>query len=104
VRLVASEATLDAAVAQTRALFARLVKSFASQNDAEPLERRMEARYAQEELAAKIDPRTRLLRLWREGSGAPPARPSGIAAFVAQTLKDEALVIVAARPGRGTPP
>lgn len=100
VRVVAPNAQLDAAVAQTRALFDRLQKNGITEQERT---RASELR-ARADLAAALDPRARLLALWRgERAGAPPTADA-LRAFAASVLRDDALVIVAARPARSKGP
>ena len=102
----APEATLDAAVAQIRALLQRLRQGAIGPTDLE----RSQALRERWELEASLDPRRRLINLWRDpraGAAAPPpaaalAPPSleGWRAWVANTLSDEKLVVVIAKPKR----
>jgi hypothetical protein len=110
----APEATLDAAVAQVRALLQRLRQGAIGPADLE----RSQALRERWELEASLDPRRRLINLWREArpaaasapSSAPSSPPSsstlpppsldGWRAWVANTLSDEKLVVVMARPKR----
>jgi len=109
----APEATLEAAVAQVRALLQRLRQGAIGPAD---LERSLAVR-ERWELEASLDPRRRLINLWREtrpvaASGPPTAPlasvPSGASvpslegwrAWVANTLSDEKLVVVIAKPKR----
>jgi hypothetical protein len=110
----APEATLDAAVAQVRALLQRLRQGAIGTTDLE----RSQALRERWELEASLDPRRRLISLWREAransaapSGAPSPAPSpssgtaslsldGWRAWVANTLTDEKLVLVIAKPKR----
>ena len=111
VRLTAPDASLDAAVAQTRALFDRLRQGGIQQEDLA----RASSRVARAALIASLDPRARTVALWRgearaeaqgearaEARGESPPSPSlpDLRAFAAASLRDEALVIVAARPPR----
>jgi hypothetical protein len=98
VRVSSSGRTLDAAVAQVRALFDRLRRGGFTDADLT----RAAARIADQELAAALSPRERLVRLWRSGAvgAAPSVAPSldAMRAFLADAMRDEALVIVASRP------
>jgi hypothetical protein len=99
VRIVGSDATLDEAVAQTRVLFDRLRQGAISEDD----RARAAACMARTNLAASLDPRARTVELWR-GEPAPMAPSLQVLhAFASATLRDEGLVIVAARP-RVVPP
>jgi hypothetical protein len=101
VRVGAANAQLDAAVAQTRALLERLHQNGLPDAD---VARATEVR-ARAELAASLDPRARVLALWRgeRPAGAPPAADA-LRAFATSVLRDDALVIVAARPSRAKGP
>ena len=101
VRLVGSDASLDAAVAQVRALLDRLRRGALRDED----RARAGGALARARLAASLDPRARVIDLWRgEPTATTPAAalPSleDLRAFAAATLRDEAFVIVAARPPR----
>jgi len=99
VRIVGSDATLDEAVAQTRVLLDRLRQGAISEGD----RARAAAWMARTNLAASLDPRARTVELWR-GEPAPMAPSLQVLhAFASATLRDEGLVIVAARP-RVVPP
>ena len=90
---------LDAAVAQVRALFDRLRQGAVAQADvARANERTEDAR------AIRMrDPRERLLALFRADATLPPTTPDRARAAAAAIFRDDALVIVAARP-RGALP
>jgi hypothetical protein len=95
----APEATLDAAVAQVRALFQRLRQGAIGPADFE----RSQALRERWELEASLDPRRRLLNLWRDPRPAPAPFPlslEGWRAWAANTLSDEKLVVVIAKPKR----
>jgi hypothetical protein len=91
----ASARTLDAAVAQVRALLDRLRQGAFTEADRS----RAAARLASLDLAASLEPRGRLVRLWR-GDPAPAATPSleAVRAWLADGVHDDGLVIVASRP------
>jgi hypothetical protein len=99
VRVVSSNAQLDAAVAQTRVLLDRLRQNGLSEADRT---RANEIR-ARTELATSLDPRARLLALWRGDRASTAPTADAIKAF-ASTLRDADLVIVAARPARTKSP
>src|ERR1019366_4373657 len=91
--------SIDAAVAQVRALLDRLRHGALREED----RARAAAALARGKLAGALDPRARVVDLWR---GEPPAAVPSIddlRAFAAATLRDEAFVIVAARPARPPP-
>jgi NAD(P)-dependent dehydrogenase (short-subunit alcohol dehydrogenase family) len=98
----APEATLDAAVAQVRALLQRLQQGAIGAADFT----RGQALRERWDLEASLDPRRRLIRLWRDPRPAPSPAPSpplsleGWRAWAANTLTDEKLVVVIAKPKR----
>jgi hypothetical protein len=96
VRIVGPEALLDSAVAQTRALFDRVRQGALRDED----RGRAAAWLGRATLGEGLDPRARIMRLWR--GDATSAQPSlaDLHAFAARFLHDEGLVIVAARPPR----
>ncbi|HEY8090551.1 MAG TPA: hypothetical protein VIF09_21970, partial [Polyangiaceae bacterium] len=47
-----------------------------------------------------LDPRERIIGLWRDASPSPPVTLDAMRAFAAAFLHDDALVVVAARPPR----
>ncbi|MCL2449363.1 MAG: hypothetical protein FWD17_10470 [Polyangiaceae bacterium] len=101
VRIVAGDESLDAAVAQVRVLLDRVRQGALTDDDV----RRATSKIEAERLAATLDPRSRVLALWRgrpEGPETPPAADA-VRALAAQTLRDGAMVIVAARPPRVAP-
>jgi hypothetical protein len=95
-RVVADDASLDAAVAQTRGLLDRVRQGALREDDLARAARVI----ARAQLSASLDPRMRTLALWRDE--APQQAPSleALRAFAASALRDDALVIVAARPPR----
>ncbi len=96
IHLVADDAVLDAAVAQTRALLDRVRWGALSEQDRS----RAISVLARAGAAASLDPRARAIRLWR---GDPPqATPSLdlLRAFAAASMHDETMIIVAVRPAR----
>jgi hypothetical protein len=100
VRVVAADASLDAAVAQTRGLLDRL--RLGALRDADRA--RAAASLARSALAARLDPRARAIQLWRGEAPSPAPSLDELRAFAATSLRDDALVIVAARPPRPAPP
>jgi hypothetical protein len=96
VRVSSAQGSLDAAVAETRAVFDRL--RLGALTDADRA--RALARLEDERLATSLDPKARLVTLWR--GEAPSVDPplDAIRVFTALTLKDDSLVLVAARPAR----
>jgi hypothetical protein len=99
VRISSAQGSLDAAVAETRALFDRLRVGALTDDD----RTRGVHRLAEERLSASLDPKARLIALWRSEAPAPTPTLDAIRAFVAATLKDDALILVAARPPRLAP-
>ena len=100
VRIVAPEGSLDSAVAQTRALLERLRTE--GLHDADRV--RAESALTRDELVQLLDPRARTINLWRGES--PSAAPSldELDAFASASLRDDSLIVVAARPPRAGPP
>jgi hypothetical protein len=112
VRLVAPDASLDASVAQARATLDRLHQGAFREED------RVRAATAlgRATVAASLDPRARVIDLWRgeatagtgdraaagrPKAGPPPPTLDAIRAFASAELRDDALIIIAARPARG---
>jgi hypothetical protein len=104
VRVVSTEAALDGAVMQARALLDRVSRSGLDATDLE----RASGAVAREAVAAALDPRARVVATWR-GQAVPSAAlplPRGRAgaedarAFAGKHLGEDAMVIVAARPAR----
>jgi hypothetical protein len=109
VRVWSAQGALDGAVAETRALFERLRQGALVETD----RTRALAELDAAALARQLDPKNRLIALWRGESGAetrgadrgvdpretPPSLET-MRAFAAATLRDEALIVVAARPPR----
>jgi hypothetical protein len=95
----APEPQLDAAVAQIRGLFQRLSQGAIAQAD---LERSATLRDKWDAEAA-LDPRRRLVDLWRDArpSPKPPATLEAWRAWAAGALKDDKLIVVLARSKRG---
>jgi hypothetical protein len=100
VKITGADSTLDAAVAQTRVLLDRVRQGALTEDDRS----RASAAVARSRLAASLDPRARVIALWR-GDAAPPA-PSldSMKAFASTALHDESLVVVVSRPPRPEPP
>ncbi len=103
VRLVSTQASLDNAVMQARALVDRLKQSGLGAADHE----RATASVARAAVVSALDPRLRLVATWR-GMAVPTAAqplPRGraslddVRAFAAKRLGEESLVVVASRPG-----
>jgi len=99
VRLSATDASLEAAVAQTRALLDRLRQGALREVD----RARAASSVARDTLALSLDPRARTIDLWRGGVATPPPSLDALHAFAAASLHDDALLIVAARPSRLDP-
>lgn len=113
VRIVSTQATLDDAVMQARALVDRVKKSGLSAADHE----RATAAAAREAVAVALDPRARVVATWRgdavPSAGQTPAQVQAakkgrvsvedVRAFTAKVLVEDAMVVVAARPARVKP-
>jgi hypothetical protein len=99
-RVEADEASLDAAVAQTRALADRLRQGALRDED----RARAEKSVSRTSLSAALDPRARAIALWR-GAPAPVDPPSldTLRTFASAVMKEDSLVIVAARNLRSRP-
>jgi hypothetical protein len=98
----ASESNLDAAVAQVRGLLQRLRQGAILQNDFD----RSLALRDRWDLEASLDPRRRLVDLWRDArstSRGAPLSPESWRAWAAGALKDEKLMVVLAKPKRANP-
>ncbi|HEX3771850.1 MAG TPA: hypothetical protein VHV30_13330 [Polyangiaceae bacterium] len=100
VRVTGADASMDGAVAQVRGLLDRVRQGALRDED----RARAAANLGRDRLAASLDPRARVVDLWR-GDPVPMSSPSidDLRAFAAATLRDDRLVIVAGRPPR-TPP
>ncbi len=100
VRVVAAQASLDAAVMQARALIDRVHKAGLASPDFE----RATAARARAALATSLDPRARIVATWR--GDAVPAAPTtrttaeDVRAFAQKYLAEDAMVVVASRPAR----
>lgn len=100
VHIDAPASALDAAVAQVRVLFDRLRHGAFQDAD----RTRALARVQHDRRDARLDPRGRAIDAFRgeeEGAAAPSL--DALRAFAAAVLRDEALVIVAARPSASKP-
>ncbi|WP_394849370.1 hypothetical protein LZC95_18230 [Pendulispora brunnea] len=99
VRIASADGALDGAVAQTRALLDRLRQRGLDEADRQ----RAAAARARAEQRALLEPHGRLLALFRDAPthdrDAPPPLDA-LRSFAATTLRDDALVIAAARPPR----
>jgi hypothetical protein len=99
IRVTANEGSLDAAVAQVRGLLDRLRQGAIKEEDLARATRTI----GRAALSASLDPRQRIVALWRgasnDATSAPPALDA-LRAWTASALRDDGLVIVAARPPR----
>ena len=99
VRIVSSDGALDSAVAQTRALFDRIHGGALTPQDLA----RARTRRSQGDLTSALDPRARLVTTWRgmpPPGQTPPPTLEALRNFAAAFFRDDAWVIVAARPPR----
>jgi len=96
VDLRAPESSLDSAVAQVRAIFDRLRQGAMGTSDLE----RSSATRDRWDLEASLDPRRRLVDLWRDARPLKTAQLSldGWRTWAAAALRDEKLVVVLAKP------
>jgi hypothetical protein len=94
----APEGGLESAVAQTRGVLARMRQGALTAAD---LDRALAVR-RKAELEASLDPRRRLVELWKASSVAPPAAPSleTWKAWAASALAEDRVVVVLGRPKR----
>jgi hypothetical protein len=99
VRLAGPDPAIDSAVAQVRALLDRLRQGALRDDD----RARAGAALSRGALASSLDPRARVVDLWRGEPPAPLPSIDDLRAFAAATLRDESLIIVAARPPRPPP-
>jgi hypothetical protein len=106
-RVVSTQASLDSAVMQIRALVDRVKKAGLAPADHE----RARSVASREALAAALDPRARIVATWR-GEPIPAAAqplprgaasPDEVRAFAARYLAEDLMVVVAARPSRPKP-
>lgn len=100
IRVVAPQASLDAAVMQTRALVERLHKGGLSPDDFD----RAAAARAKAVVSAALDPRARMIATWRGEpiDAAAARRPTleDVRSFAAKHLTEDSMVVVASRPRR----
>lgn len=109
VRIVSTQAALDDAVMQARALVDRVKKSGLAPADHD----RATAAAAREAVAIALDPRARVVATWRDeavptAAQAQTQRKSratieDVRAFTAKYLTEDSMVVVAARPARVKP-
>jgi hypothetical protein len=106
-RIVSTQAALDNAVMQARALVDRVKKSGLVAADLE----RATATASRDALAAALDPRARVVATWRNEPIPTATQPlprtraglDDVRAFAAKYLAEDAMVVVAARPARVKP-
>jgi hypothetical protein len=100
VRIVALQASLDAAVMQARALIDRLHRGGLARADSD----RAIAARARASLSTALDPRARVVATWRgEPIDATERRrvtAEDVRAFAQRHLTEDTMVVVASRPGR----
>ncbi len=99
VRVEAADPSLDAAVAQTRALLDRVRQGAIDEAD----RNRVVVTFTRARAIGDLDPRARAIALWRGKTASPGPSLEKIRAFAAATIRDDALVIVAARAPRTDP-
>jgi hypothetical protein len=104
VRLAAADTSLDAVVANARALLDRLRQGALQEEDRV----RAASALARAAVTASLDPRARVIDLWRAdpasgaaAGGQPGPSLDALRAFAAAVLLDDSLVIVAGRPSIG---
>ena len=96
VRIVATGGALDAAVAQARAMLDRIRQGGLDDSD----RARAASAMSRATLASSLDPRMRAVALWRDQGAGPEPSLDALRAFAASTLRDDLLIVVAARPAR----
>ena len=95
VHVASAGPALDAAVAQVRGLLDRLRRGGLTEAD----RTRAISRLEEGDLGASLSPRGRVERLWRSEPRSKPVPPlDALRTFLAETLHDDALIIVASRP------
>lgn len=105
IRIVSSQASLDAAVMQTRALLDRIHKGGLVQNELD----RAQALVTRSSLMVSLDPRARIVATWRgeaiatTSTARPRVTAEDVRAFAQKSLAEDAMVVVAVRPGRQKP-
>lgn len=105
VRVVSTQAQLDAAVMQTRALLDRLRQGGVPAGDLDPAR----AAAARTTMATALDPRARVVLTWR-GEAVPPNAPrvrptnEDVRAFAQKYLVEDSMIVVAVRPARARTP
>lgn len=97
VHVEAPAGALDASVAVVRTLFDRLRRTGPTR---EEIARARRVR-ADALVHARLDPRARVIALWRDEKKDPVLDDAALIAAAADVFRDEALVVVAARPGSG---
>jgi hypothetical protein len=101
VRIVSTQAQLDDAVMQTRALLDRLRQGGGPQADLD----RARANAARASIVTALDPRARIVATWR-GEPVPPTAPrvqashEAVRAFAQKHHVEDSMIVVAARPAR----
>ena len=104
VRIVSTQAALDGAVMQARALVDRVKKGGLPAADHE----RATTAAAHDALVSALDPRARVIAIWRGEPIPSPAQPlprgkasaEEVRTFAAKYLSEDAMVVVASRPPR----
>jgi hypothetical protein len=104
VRIVSTQAALDGAVMQARALVDRIKKGGLSSAEHE----RASAAVARDAIASALDPRARVVSTWRGEAIASAKEPLArgrssleeVKAFATKYLAEDSMVVVASRPAR----
>jgi hypothetical protein len=96
IRVAAADGSLDACVAQIRALLDRIRQGALRDTD----RARAEALLTRARLGSGLDPRERIVDLWRGQAPSPAPSLEDLRLFASASVRDEDLVIVAARPPR----
>lgn len=99
VRVAAAQSALDSAVMQARALVDRLQKGAVPTAD---LDRAFALR-TRSSMVRSLDPRARIVDIWRETSARRPAASAtrdDVRAYTQRYLAEDAMIVVVSRPGR----
>jgi hypothetical protein len=99
IRVSSPQATLDNAVMQVRTLIDQLRRGGLTQPD---YDRAVAAR-AHAIVATSLDPRARIVSLWRGDPTDPRVSAEDVRAFAAKSLVEDTMIVVTARPPRPPP-
>jgi hypothetical protein len=100
IRLQASDGAIDAGVARARAIIEKLRLEGPTADDWS----RASSAVSDARLAASLQPRQRVVDLWLSQSDLPTPSLDTLRAFAASVLRDDSLLVIAARPPRVVDP